>query len=339
MAARLLALIAAVAMVVGSLAIRSRLDESSGEGAGGGGGDKARLVCSTELSQVCEALEEDLTVLVEPAGVTADRLAKAPDGPASLDGWLVPAPWPEVVRNARQRSGLSPMLDAAGPPLARSPLVLAVWPDQAAVLRQRCPGGQLTWRCWADLAGQGQLKPGHSDVDEAVGLATVGAATAGFFAGRADLARADLEDNDEYRSWLARLERSVRTFRPVSGSALRDMLLKGPVEFDSVGTTEAEAAPLVAASARTEKPMIIYPSPVATVDVVLATVPGARVGRMTRSVGADTGLDALARSGWRVPGRRPASGVPSQPELPAAGGLPDAGILDFLRTLSKEVTR
>ncbi len=325
-------------MVVGSLAVRSRLDESAGNG-GGGGGDSLRLVCSTELFQVCEALNEDLTVSVEPAGVTADRLSKAPDGPASLDGWLVPSPWPEIVRGARQRSGLTPMLDAAGPPLARSPLVLAVWPDRAAVLRQRCPGGQVTWRCWGDLAGQGQIKPGHADVNEAVGLAAVGAATAGFSANRPDLARADLEDNDDYRSWLARLERAVSTFRPTGGSALQDMLLKGPVQFDAVATTEAEAAPLVAGSARTDKPVVIYPSPVTTVDVVLATVPGNRAKRLNAAVRGDDGLDALARSGWRVPRRRPANGIPSQPELPAAGGLPDAGILEFLRTLSKEVTR
>jgi hypothetical protein len=217
--------------------------------------------------------------------------------------------------------------------------VLAVWPDRAALLRQRCQGGQVTWRCWGDLAGQGQVKPGHADVNEAVGLAAVGAATAGFFANRPDLARTDLEENDDYRSWLARLERAVATFDPTGGSALQDMLLKGPVQFDAVATTEAEAAPLVAAYARTDKPMVIYPSPVATVDVVLAKVPGGRAARMTRAVGGDTGLDALARSGWRVPGRRPASGIPPQPDLPAAGGLLDAGILDFLRTLSKEVTR
>jgi len=338
-AARLLALFAAVAMVVGSLAVRSRLDESSDGGGGGNGGGELRLVCSTELASVCEALDKDFAVSVEPTGITADRLAKAPDGPASLDGWLVPSPWPEIVRGARQRSGLAPVLDTEGPPLARSPLVLAVWPDQAAVLRQRCPEGQITWRCWGDLAGQGQIKPGHAEVNEAVGLATVGAATASFFANRPDLARADLEDNDEYRSWLGRLESSVRNFRPVSGTALRDVLVKGPVEFDAVGTTEAEAAPLVATAARPVKPTVIYPSPVTTVDVVLATVPGSRPKRLSTAVGGDAGLDALAAGGWRVPKRRPANGIPPQPELPPSSGLPDAGILEFLRILSKEVTK
>jgi hypothetical protein len=344
-AARLLALIAAAVMVVGSLAVRSRLDEGSGDGGGGNdgnGGGALRLVCSTELAPVCEALEEDLTVSVEPAATTAARLSKdSGDGPSSLDGWLVPSPWPEIVQASRQRAGLEPQLEA-GPTLARSPLVLAVWPDRLNVLRQRCLGGQgqVTWQCWGEVSGQpaAQVKPGHADVDEAVGLATVGAATAGFF-GRADLVRADLEENDSYRSWLASLERAVPTFRPSAGTAVRDMLLKGPAAFDAVGTTEAEAVPLVVAAARPVKPVVIYPSPVTTVDVVLATVPGSRAKRLSAAVGGDTGLDALAAGGWRVPKRRPANGIPSQPDLPVSSGLPDAGILDFLRTLSKEVTR
>ncbi len=328
-------------MVVGSLAVRSGLDQSSGGGGSGNGGGELRLVCATELAAVCDALgKTKAKVLVEPAGVTAARLSTdSPTGPASLDGWLVPSPWPEIVQSARKRSGLEPQLKA-GATLGRSPLVLAVWPDRLGVLRQRCAGGQVTWRCFGDVGGQpaAQVKPGHADVDEAVGLATVGAATAGFF-GRTDLIRADLEDNDEYRSWLTRLERAVPTFRPTSGTAVRDMLLKGPAAFDAVGTTEAEAAPLVAMAARPDKPVVIYPSPVTTVDVVLATVPGSRAKGISAAVGSDTGLDALAGSGWRVPQRRPAKAIPSQPDLPAASGLPDAGILDFLRTLSKEVAR
>ncbi len=330
-------------MVVGSLAVRSRLDESSDGGGGGNdgsGGGALRLVCSTELGPVCEAIKgKDLTVSVEPAATTAARLSTDDaGGPSSIDGWLVPSPWPEIVQASRQRAGLEPRLEA-GPTLARSPLVLAVWPDKLNVLRPRC-SGQVSWQCWGEVSGQpaAQIKPGHADVNEAVGLATVGAATAGFF-GRADLVRADLEENDQYRSWLARLEKAVPTFQPSSGTAVRDMLVKGPAAFDAVATTEAEAAPLVATAARLVKPMVIYPSPVTTVDVVLATVPGSRSKRLSAAAGGDDGLDALAAAGWRVAKRRPADGIPSQPELPPSSGLPDAGILEFLRTLSKEVTK
>ena len=331
MVARLLALGAAIAMVVGSLVVRSRLDEGGGTATA-----ELRLVCSTELAQACEELERQtgLQVRVEAAGATADRLVgDDAGGPASLDGWLVPAPWPEVVRGARQRGGLEPVLEP-GPVLARSPMVLAVWPGRAAVLRQRCPPGQVTWRCWGDAAGQ--VKPGHAHPDEALGLITLGAATAGFL-GRFDLARVDVEENDDFRAWLTRLERSVSTFQPTGGSALQDMLLKGPVDFDAVATSEAEAGPLLAASARPTKPELIYPAPVATVDVLLASVPGDRGRRLAATVGGEAGDDALARSGWRVNEQPLAPGVGPDPALPPTSGLPDAGVLDTLRALATEV--
>lgn len=338
MAARLLALLAAVAMVVGSLAVRSRLDDGRAAG-GDGGGTDLRLVCSTELAQVCEALKEKANVSVEPAGGTAARLSSdRPDGPSSVDGWLVPAPWPDVVRTARQRAGLEPLL-ATGPVLARSPLVLAIWPDRLDVLGKGCAGGQVTWRCWGDVAGEpgDQLRPGHAGVNEAVGAAVVGVATAGFL-GRPDLTRADLEDSDEYRSWLSRLEKAVPT-QATGGTAVNNMLVTGRATFDAVGTSEAEAGPLISSAARPDKPVVIYPSPVATLDVVVATVSGGRSNAVSRAVAGDTGLDALARSGWRVAKRPLAAGVPSQPELPPANGLPEAGVLDFVRSLAMEVSR
>ena len=343
MAARLLAFVAAVGMVVASLAVRARLD--GGERAAGDG-PELRLVCATELAAACTALsEEGVRTKVEPAGATADRLSKdGPEGPASLDGWLVASPWPDIVRGARQRAGLETSLDD-GPVPARTPLVLTAWKERLDVLARRCAGGQLTWRCWGDTAGQpwatlggppswAQVKPGHADVSEAGGVATLGAATAGFF-GRTDLARADLEEDDAYRAWLARLERAVN-FRPIGGSPLRDMLVKGPVDYELVATTEAEAGPLVASSARPDRPVVIYPSPVATVDAVLATAPGTQGDRLARLVRGEDSLDALARGGWRVPDRRPPAGVGAQP-LPATANLPDAGILDTLRALSRQV--
>ena len=333
-------------MVVGSVLVRSGLDDRDS-----GATAELRLVCSTELAQACTDLAERsgarVRMAVEPAATTAARLAKeeAGGGATSLDGWLVPAPWPDIVEGARRSSGLEPLL-TAGPPLARSPMVLAVWPDRANALRPRCPGGQITWKCWGDVAGSpwpslgglptwGPVKPGHAHSGEATGLAALGAATSGFF-GRTDLARIDLEENDAFRSWLTRLERAVPTFRPTAGTALRDMLLKGPVDFDAVATTEAEAGPAVTTSARPERPGVIYPSAVATADVTLATVPGDQGRRLTRAVGGDAARAALARIGWRAPNQPLARGVPSQPGLPPGSGLPPAGVLDALRALSEQ---
>lgn len=347
MPARLLAFVAAIAMVVGAIAVRSRIDD-----------DKVRkttvlrLVCATELVAACEALAADgdagrVKVTTEAAAVTAGRLLSADTGAAAardLDGWLVTAPWPAIVAEGRGRAGLDALVKA-GSVLARSPVVLAVWPERSAVLSRHCRTEGVSWRClgdnagrsWADLGGPptwGPLKPGHASPTTATGLSVVGAATAAYF-DRTDVSRADLDD-DGYRDWLTRLERSIPSR---SASPLEDMLLAGPGAFDVVATLEADAGPLLARSARAEPPQLQYPAPVATADVVLASVGSSR--RAAQLVGVVTGRSgraALAGAGWRVEGQRRAPGIGGTP-LPSASGLPSPGVLQALRQVVEEITR
>ncbi|MGH9152961.1 MAG: hypothetical protein ACRD03_11310, partial [Acidimicrobiales bacterium] len=74
MAARLLALLAAVAMVVVAAAVRDRMDDDDERAS-----TTLRLVCSTELAAVCDALAgeagSDVDATVEAAAGTAARLA------------------------------------------------------------------------------------------------------------------------------------------------------------------------------------------------------------------------------------------------------------------------
>ena len=346
MPARLLAFVGAIAMVVGALAVRDRMDEEDERAS-----TVLRIVCASELGPACEAMARDeaagrLEVTIEAAGVTADRLGSAAAGSAAaeLDGWLVTAPWPAIVAEARQRGGMEPLV-STGPVLARSPVVMAVWPERGAVLARFCKAPEVTWRClgdhagrrWEELGGQatwGPLKPGHPDVSSANGLPVLGAASAGYF-GRTDVTRADLDD-DGFRDWLTRLERSIPSR---SASPLEDMLLAGPAAFDAVGSIEAEAGPLLARSARPEKPELIYPAPVATADVVLGTVRGRRARLLTELVGEDVGRRALAAAGWRVQGQRRPPGVPAAPPLPPGSGLPDPGVLEALRQVVRETIR
>lgn len=354
MLARLLAVVAAVAMVAGALAVRERRE--AGDGAGGGGGGPLRLVCSTELAGACERLARAtrgrVEPTVEPARTTADRLARAEGSDAGLDGWLVAGPWPAMVADARRRAGRDPLLRTSEV-LARSPLAVAVWKDRAAALLARCGGSEPSWRClgdvagkpWADVGGKeawGRVEPGYPDRTTAVGLAVLGAATAGYVGGT-DIARIDLEEDDGYRGWLADLERSV----PSRPAELVDrMLVAGPAAFDWVATVEAEAAPAVARSARRDKPILLYPSPVVTADVVLGTVPGRRPAALAGIVGGSAGRHALAGSDWRVPGT-PAGAArgalplpPAAPRtLPPESGLPPPGVLDAIAELAAEVAR
>ena len=327
-------------MVVGAVALRARLDDDEERRA-----TTLRLVCSTELAAVCDALaaddRTDVDTTVEAAADTADRLTGLAPGDATpLDGWLVAGPWPTIVAEARDRDGLDPLVEA-GPVLARSPVVLAVWPERAGVLKPHC-GGTVGWRCIGDNAGErwsslpggraewGPVKPGHPPASTAVGVAVLGAATVGFFAGPVT-SSAELRD-DQYRSWLTRLERAIPRGTPAT---IDTMLTRGPSAFDAVGTIEAEAGPLLARSARPLKPTLLYPEPVATADVVLGTTGERASELLAELVSGDVGRRALAAAGWRVAGQPPADGVRPEPPLPDGSGLPSPGVLDALRRLAE----
>lgn len=338
----MLAVLAAAAMIGGAVAVRSRIDRD-------GAGDSAgRLTCASELEAVCETLRrergERLTVVVEPAGVTADRLAAAPGDPG-LDGWLVSAPWPEIVDGRRRARALPRLFEPAGEPLARSPLVLVTWKDRAGVLAQRCDNETVDWRClgaaaaiqggWAAIGGQpgwGPVKPGYGrpSTDD-IGLLVLGQAVSSYF-GRADLSTADLED-EGFRGWFGGL---VRSAPPSAGSPLVVMLAAGPSAYDAVGTTLAEAGPLVARSSRRASLTVLYPAPMATADVVLAS-PGGDAGRRLRQAVTGDAVPALARAGWLAEGQRRAEGIDID-RVPDGSGLPSPGLLDALQTRWKEET-
>lgn len=334
MVARVVALLAAVAMVAGALVVRSRIDDRTART-----GTTLRLVCATELAAVCDALGAQggarLEATVEAATTTADRLiGLAPGLRPPLDGWLVTAPWITIVAESRDRAGREPLLLAGGV-LARSPVVLAVRADRNAALTAQCKG-EPGWRCLGEVAGMGwdklpggssvwgTVKPGHPPESTATGLAVVGAATAAYF-GRADLSTADLED-DGFSSWLSRLEQATPQ-RPVSPF---QTMLQRPTAFDAVGTIEAEAGPLLL-TARALKPVLLYPAPVATADVVLGTTGGRAAELLASRVAGRNGRRALAASGWRVAGEAPVAGIATTRQLPATSNLPEPGVLDALR--------
>jgi hypothetical protein len=222
--------------------------------------------------------------------------------------------------------------------------VVTVFASRAEVLRRSCPGGAIAWRCLGDVAGKGtwaavggpaEWGPVKVVVDDPAtddgGLTVLGAATAAWF-GRADVASNDLDD--AYRGWLAGLARAVPTGRP----SLEQGLAAGPALLDAYGGLEAQAGPLVASAARPDKPLLIYPSPVATADVVLGSGPGGRSRRLADLVRAGAGQAALAATGWRVPGRPRPAGTGAAPALPAGSGLPRPGTLDALRQAWREAT-
>ena len=309
---RLLAVVAAAAMVAGSLAIRSRMDRREEDRT-----NPLRVVCAAELGTVCDALRRtSAQVTVEPAPATADRLGRAEN--PEIDGWLVPAPWPQIVDGRRR--GLPPLFADVSQPLARSPLVIVMRRDIA----DRCASG---WKCLGEAASRNQARPGHPDPrDNGFGALIAGQAAASYFARTADLSTTDLDDPG-FAAWFRTLERATPPL--ISGSSLlNEMLGTNFSVYDAVGTIEAEAAPTLAVSAVRDRVTLLYPEPMATVDVVLA----GSGSRLREVAGGDTVRKALADAGWRVDGR-------GTPPLPANNGLPSPGFIDALRSLAVEVRR
>ncbi len=329
-----MAVVGAVAMVVGALVVRGRLDDRQVEE-----GQVYRLVCASDLGQVCEDLDTSfpgrVDVTIEPAGTTADRLRRL-DGDPEVDGWLVVDPWPALVDEARRAASLPPIFAAGPPPVARSPLMIVAWKDRADALAPTCPtAGTIEWRCVGEAAGQpwkgrngqevwGDVKVGHADpAADGTGLLVLGQATVDWFGGRTDLSTFDLDD-DGYQRWLSGLERPMP---PSPRSPLDRMLQIGRAAYDFVGTTEAEAVKVDSAASR-DALTKIYPSSMATADVVLALTPGSRGDRLGDIVG-DRAREGLTDTGWKAPD---AAG------LPPANGLPSPGLLDALRAKAREVT-
>jgi hypothetical protein len=178
------------------------------------------------------------------------------------------------------------------------------------------------------------VKPAHAPPSDGVGLLVLGQAVGNWF-GRTDLSTFDLED-DAFRGWFGALENAAPRNAP---APLQLMLTAGAAAVDAVGTTEAEAGPLLAHAARRGQLDLLYPAPMATADVVLAIgSTGRSAASLKRAAAGDPTKRALAEAGWRVGGEPLAQGVAESPALPPTNGLPPPGLLDALRGRWREVT-
>jgi hypothetical protein len=344
---RLGAALAAIAIVIGALLVRSHFIEDNG----GGGSGPVRLLCTTELEAACTQLAEhdgDVSVTVEAAGTTAQSLVALPDNQRpDFDAWLAPSPWAQMVDV--QRRGKRPLFAKPSDAIGRSPLVVAVRADRKPVLDATPPcNNAIDWKCigavagrpWTDLPGGqaawGTVKPGYGDPTvNATSLLVLSQASSEFL-DNSDYSRSDLQDNNDYLDWLAGLERAVPKLAPSAAGPFAEMLQALPTAtYDMVGTTEADAGPALAAAApaRRQQLTLLYPEPVVTTDVVVAAVAASRNRGGADGLAGNSELAAaLARTGWRVPGQPRARGVRDTPALPRGSGLPsDPGSLVALQ--------
>jgi hypothetical protein len=355
---RVLALLAAVAMIAGAVVVRQRLDEGALGQPLTAEGRPTTVLCDLALEAVCRALTADaeLTVAVEEAGASLERLWGLPDAvsggvPEGVpDVWVTLAPWPAMVDEERGRRGLQPLFDAASAQVAlgSSPLVLLAWEDRADVLRASCGEEVLTWRCVAPVAGQpwvslggdatwGPVKPGLDDpARSSLGLTVLAQATAEEVQ-RADFGRGSLQDG-AYQDWLAALGRSVRDFSPPAG-LLAEMVLTGPAKYDVAASTEAFASPVLAGD-RAADVGVHYAEPLVTADAVAAVRGGVEADRV-RAVAER----ALAEAGWHTATAGPPSlgdaevDTTALPTNPPGSTQPSPGAMTALRSTFLEVVR
>ena len=305
--------------------------------------EPAALVCIPELAAVCEELAgDDVEVTIEEAGETADRLAGT--DVVDHDAWLTLAPWPQIAGDARQRE-LGPSLPEPGAALARSPLVMVVSAERAQVLDAQC-GGTLSWRClgrvagspWSSIGGEetwGQVKPAFTDpANSATGLLVVGQAASDFLQG--DLSVRGMQ-TDGFLAWSSQLEGAVGTHGTSANTPLRQRVQLGAASADVIGTTEAEAGPLIVSTARAKGLQLRYPDTVVLAEVVLAPLRDTDGADRLRDLLAESGGSVLAARGWRVAGEPLANGLPEDSPVPDDSNLPEAGVLEALRTQWREI--
>jgi len=324
MRGRVVAVTLALAMVLVAVLARALVSDGD-DGGGGSGGEPVDLLCATELTAVCTALDEAgvARTSVEPAGDTLARL-QDPEGALGADGWLTLAPYPEMVDDARAAAVQDTVLGEGAPTGGSSALAIAAFEDRAAALEADC--GEVTWACLGDAAGEpwtehsgdeewGEVTPGYDAPDRsATGLLVLAQAVADHL----DLPDFALNDlTPEVSRWLRDLEDAVGNRPP--GSALDAMVLRGPAAFSAVGDLDV-AATQAQDSRRGEGLRIFYPAPMFRAEVVLAPARGRDLGDLA---GSDELATALDEAGWE-------HDVAGEP-------LPDAGALLALLDLWADV--
>lgn len=290
-AKRLAALVAAVLLIVGAVALRSALDDRSSTtdqptSSSSPSGASASITCVTDLAEFCRTAAGSAQVAT--ASWTATAAAARSGQPPEV--WVTFEPIAALAAPGE-----------VGAALAETRLATVVRAERAEALHAGCAGSAL-WACignaaggaWTELGGQsgwGRLQVGFADPSTSA-LAAIGVAgaAAGFFGDSAYSSR-EIEASDDFAGWLSRLARSVP-----------DASMDDPLSFlitrpaiSVAATTEAAVAGV--SSAQAGRIAVEYPDPVAAVRVVVVTQPGAKapgsfVATLTR---------ALTDAGWSTP--------------------------------------
>jgi hypothetical protein len=318
---RLLALVVAIGLVVGAYVVKTRvIDKPSSTTATTTDPanpaepsqpsvpkGRAAVWCIDEIKAACEAAAKttNITVTIESAGKTLDRLAANPN---PNDIWVTLAPWDGLLTNARARTikDQAPAVQE----LASTPVVVAGPKPRLDVIAKVC--APLTWVCvgdqvdkkWDAIGGQTAWRDVvfvHTDpTSTASGLAAYGAALAGRV-GTPTFSIAELND-PKISEWSKKLETANH-----------------PAQADPFGKLAVAADFFLAGGLKPEAGAnAITPAPEVRVGAIVAAIGTAKIDTKL----ADALKVELGKNGWDV-------GV-------ASSGVPDATAMEAARNNWKQ---
>jgi hypothetical protein len=287
----------AIALIVVAWFVRDRVID--GDRSAEPAASDATVYCVKELRAACQSaattLGNRVQIVFEDAAETLDRLTNTAERNAI---WVTLAPFPEMIEAGRR---LASPLSIESITVAESPLSLVVDRGSTATLRQACP--TLDWEC---IGRQGGLKPTFAPARSAIGAVSLATALEQFGGPGVSFAG----DDFELLAWARNLKDAGQSsLSGDTGTAISTIQTRRTFAI-AVGA-EAELS-----NAYKDSFDVIYPVPMSTFEVVVASVgdassPSGFRGELTK---------ALMESGWGAPTPATAGddGPPSAPTVLAA---------------------
>jgi len=331
---RLAAVLLAVGMIFGSVALRNSVEKvntgddsgsTSGKASEANPGAKFRLKCASDLVKVCKGLQAKndlLVVSIEPAGTTADTLTKLADRKKpDFDAWLTVGPWAEIVNDNRKFTGKSGQV-LAGPSkvLASSPTKIGTLEEFAAALTEAC-SGSITWKCLGENPSLPQPQSiGMASPNTGVGLAVLTDATNSYFANN-DYSVADFEDQ-AFIGWFEQLTKKSRAARLSTQTPLEVAIAKQGA-FTTVGAVDAEVQALQTFGQKYTAVAQPKDAPAQPVQAQVQLLPAAEQSADKALEQVDRQLlnEQLAAAKWNIK------------SVAAQSNMPSPGVLQVLRAM------
>ena len=319
--ARLVAVIAAIALVGGAFVLRGVLagDDEGTVAPGGGGGDGGaapeagyRVICDEDLGDdACAAIQSldgvDADAFVTLSASDAVQAMSAAEVP--YDAWITLDPWPAILDETRSLDELTPVAEGEGVPVASSTLALLTY-DSGGV---DC-AAPVEWGCLSTAADGSEI--GLPDLDTAAGPLVLGAGARALLG--EDFGIRDATEGD------ARLQLSALLDSGDAGSLdeQAQSMVTQRGRFDGLVTTDGVGTQ-AATSPRGEQDGlgVRAVTPETTLGVVLAPIGPSGAGAVARlgdQLDDEAVVEGLDEGGW---------GGPPEP----SAGLPDPDLLYALR--------